>query len=475
MRGEYRPLQPFFVGAGSTSAGDALVSTKSNGKPNSPDALTFDIEYLPTERIKLDKRNARRHPPGQVDQIGNSIAEFGFITPVVLNANDECLVGNGRVLAAKKRGIPTVPVIRVNHLTPAQMRAYAIADNRLTDNSRWDDRTLAEHLKELSELDLGFSLEVTGIPTGEIDLRIAGLEVEVAGHDSADDIPAPGIAVTRLGDMWKLGKHRVLCGDAKDESSYRTLMGDMRARVVITDPPYNVRISGHAGGKGKTKHREFVEASGELSDQEFVGFLRATTALMAAFSLDGAIHYVFMDWRHVADLILAGREVYSELKNLAVWVKPNAGMGSMYRSQHELVCVFKVGTARHRNNVELGRNGRHRTNVWECPGVTPFGLQTDEGNLLKLHPTVKPVRMLTDALMDCSARGDVVLDPFLGSGSTLIAAEKVGRVCYGMDLDPLYVDTVIRRWQAWTGEQAIHAQSGRTFDELQAESEKRHD
>jgi DNA modification methylase len=241
--------------------------------------------------------------------------------------------------------------------------------------------------------------------------------------------------------------------------------------MVFIDPPYNVPIDGHASGLGAVHHRSFPMASGEMDRVEFTAFLVKAFQNLAAFSVDGSLHYLCMDWRHVEELMAAGRDVYGELKNLCVWVKDNAGMGSLYRSQHELVFVFKHGRQGHRNNVQLGQFGRNRSNVWHYPGANSFARCGEEGNLLALHPTVKPVAMVADAILDCSARDDIVLDAFLGSGTTVIAAERTGRRCYGLELDAGYIDTIIRRWQALTGGSARHAVSGRIFDDLAREAE----
>jgi DNA modification methylase len=274
-----------------------------------------------------------------------------------------------------------------------------------------------------------------------------------------------------LGDVWLLHRHRVLCGSALDAAVFAALMGAEQAAMVFTDPPYNVRIDGHASGLGAVHHRPFPMASGEMDSAEFTAFLAKAFRNLAAFSVDGSLHYIFMDWRHVEDLLAASREPYGEPKNLCVWVKDNAGMGSLYRSQHELVFVFKNGRNGHRNNVQLGQFGRNRTNVWRYPGANSFARCGEEGNLSALHPTVKPVAMVADAMLDCSARGDIVLDAFLGSGTTVIAAERTGRRCFGMELDPGYVDTIVRRWQVLTGGSARHAASGRSFDDLVREAE----
>jgi DNA modification methylase len=275
----------------------------------------------------------------------------------------------------------------------------------------------------------------------------------------------------KVGDLWLLGPNRVLCGDARDPAAFAAMMGEERAAMAFTDPPYNVPIDGHASGLGAIHHRPFPMASGEMDPIEFTSFLSQVCRNLTTFSIAGSIHFICMDWRHAEQLLAAGRGVYDELKNLCIWVKDNGGMGSLYRSQHELVFVFKHGRNDHRNNVQLGRFGRNRSNVWRYPGANSFAPSGEEGNLSALHPTVKPVAMIADAILDCSARGDIVLDTFLGSGTTVIAAERTGRRCYGLELDPLYVDTIVRRWQKLTGGHARHAASGRSFDDLAREAE----
>jgi DNA modification methylase len=443
---------------------------RRNFRPSLP------IEWVTTSSLRCDPCPLREHSDRQLKQIGRSISTFGFLVPILA---DECgivIAGDARLRSAQKIGMVEVPVIRVTHLTEAEKRAFKIADNRLTENSKWNDRLLAETLRDLAALDLDFSLEVTGFSMAEIDLRIEGLSTSVGdGPDPADQLPEPSgqPPVSALDDLWQLGRHRLLCGNAMEGSSYSALMGGHLAHLVFTDPPYNVRIQGHVSRK--TRRREFIMGSGELSDAEFLGFIARAFSLLIINTLPGSIHFVCMDWRHARDLLIAGTGSYDELKNICVWIKDNAGMGSLYRSQHEFVFVFKHGSAPHTNNVQLGRYGRNRTNVWHCPCANTFSRQSDEGNLAALHPTVKPVKLVADAILDCSARGDLVLDPFLGSGTTLIAAERVGRICYGMELDPLYVETAVRRWQAYTGDHAIHAATGKRFDEIAAAVELRHD
>jgi DNA modification methylase len=433
----------------------------------------MSVAYRRIEELKPDPANPRCHTRKQVRQIAESIKAFGFNVPILIDRYGNIIAGHGRWLAGREFGITEVPTLCLDHLTPAQARAFMIADNRLTEISVWDDRLLARQLKELSLVGLDFDIEVTGFEMGEIDLRIASLDDPAqAEADPADVVPEiPATPLSKLGDMWLLHRHRLLCGSALDSPVFAALMGEERAATAFIDPPYNVRIDGHAGGLGAIHHRPFPMASGEMARPEFTAFLGEAFRNLAAFSVDGAIHFVCMDWRHVEELLAAGREAYDELKNICVWVKDNAGMGSFYRSRHEFIAVFKHGRQGHRNNIQLGQFGRNRSNVWHYPGANSFTRYSEEGNLLALHPTVKPVAMVADAILDCSARGDIVLDAFLGSGTTLIAAERTGRRCHGMELDPAYVDTSVRRWQKLTGGSARHAASGRSFDDLAREAE----
>jgi DNA modification methylase len=437
-------------------------------------SVNLAVVYRKIDQLTPDPANPRRHSKKQIRQIADSIKTFGFNVPVLVDADLNVKAGHGRLLACRELGITEVPTLCLDHLTPAQARAFMITDNRLTEIATWDDRLLAQQLKDLSLLGLDFSLELTDFEMGEIDLRIASLEdVPDQADDPADALPefSTQPPISKIGDLWMLGRNRLLCGSALDVAAFAALMGEERAATVITDPPYNVRIDGHASGLGAVHHRPFPMASGEMDRAEFTAFLSQTCRNLAEFSFDGALHYIFMDWRHAEELLAAGRDVYGELINLCVWTKHNAGMGSLYRSQHELVFVFKHGRNGHRNNVQLGQFGRNRTNVWHYPGANSFARCGEEGNLSALHPTVKPVAMIADAILDCSARGDIVLDGFLGSGTTVIAAERTGRRGYGLELDPGYVDTIIRRWQALTGGSARHAASGRSFDDLTREAE----
>ncbi len=425
---------------------------------------SVSVTYRSPGDLKLHPTNPRVHKPRQIKLLAKSIQTFGFVVPILIDANDQVIAGHARLEAAIKLGLDRVPVIRLEHLSPAQAQALMVADNRLAELSNWDTELLAIHLKELSTVDLSFDIEATGFTVGEIDLQIESLEVPAkAKDDPLDQFSfAQGRAVTQVGDTWQLGGHRLVCGNALDSACYMALMDGQKAAMVITDPPYNVKIDGHVGGRGAIKHREFAMATGELSEDQFTAFLQTVFLRAVEHSVDGSVHIIFMDWRHLPEILAAGRRAYTSQLNLCVWAKSRAGMGSLYRSQHELALVFKSGTAAHRNNVELGRFGRYRTNVWSYPSIHAMR-SGEEGDLLALHPTVKPVKMIADAILDCSARGELILDPFLGSGTTLLACERVGRVCRAIELDPLYVDTAIRRWQALTGEEAVLESTGQTF------------
>ena len=422
------------------------------------------IVYRDPAQLHPNPCNARTHPSAQIHQVAASIKQFSFVTPVLVDANDVIVAGHARVAAAKLIGLTSVPTVQVDHLSPAELRAYVIADNKIAQNAGWDAALLRVELEELSVMDLDFSVEVTGFSMGEIDVLIGE---RVTEPDPADSVPAvePGAPiVTQPGDLWQLGRHRIFCGDARDPASYACLLGRERVQLAIADAPYNVPIQGHVTGNGKARHAEFAMAVGEMSTPAFTGFLQAVMQQMANCSVDGAVHFHFMDWRHLSSMLSAGDQVYGELLNLCVWAKTNAGMGSFYRSQHELVFVFGVGAGRHINNVRLGVDGRHRSNVWAYPGLNSFG--ADRQAALAWHPTVKPVRLIADAILDASKRGGLVLDPFGGSGTSLIAAEQASRRARLIELEPKYVDVTIRRWQELTGEAAVHAESGDRFSTM---------
>jgi DNA modification methylase len=423
--------------------------------------------------IKSKINNSRQHSDRKIDMLAGSIQRFGFVIPVLIDDENRLITGEARTRAALRIGLSEIPAIRVSHLTAEERRAFAIADNRLSEKATWDEALLANELSFLAKIDIDFDFSCIGFETAEVDILLdASSTTAVSAADILPVIEADKPATSKIDDLWILDDHRLLCGDARDPSAYDALLAGKEAMMVITDPPFNVPVNGHVGGAGAIKHREFVMASGEMSDDAFRCFLRSSLDNAARYSADGSIHYVFMDWRHIDVLSDAIKGIYSELKNICVWNKTNAGMGSLYRSKHELVFVYKVGTAPHINNIELGRHGRYRTNVWDYAGINSFG--RDRDSLLALHPTVKPVALIADAIKDCSKRGGIVLDPFGGSGTTLIAAEKTGRRAAVLEIDPLYVDAAVRRWQIITGRQAVLSATGRTFNEVTAlrESER---
>jgi DNA modification methylase len=425
----------------------------------------FQIEQLQVADLKPNPRNARLHSKKQLHQIAASIREFGFNSIVVIDEDGVILVGHGRVEAAKLAGLSTLPVLRITHLTAEQKVGFSLADNKTALNADWDLEQVKLLFQELSAQELNFDLEVTAFETAEIDLLIDGPTVSTK-PDRSDVVPEPQTrAVSRLGDLWHLGGHRLICADACDKAAYAELLNGEQVRLVFTDPPYNVPIDGHVGGLGAVKHREFKMASGEMTPAEFEQFLRTVFAKMAEVSIDGAVHFICMDWRHMAEVMGAAAGIYSGLQNLCVWNKNNGGMGSLYRSKHELVFVYKVGTGSHINTIELGKNGRYRTNVWDYAGVNTWRAGRDAD--LEMHPTVKPTALVIDAIKDCSRRGDIVLDAFSGSGTTIIAAQKSRRRARAIELDPLYVDVAIRRWQNFTGEAATMALTGETFAEVE--------
>jgi DNA modification methylase len=425
----------------------------------------LSIEYLSISRLKLRTSNPRMHSDKQIEQIARSIQRFGFTNPIIADDEANLVAGEGRLKAAKRLGFSEVPVVRLADMTEAEIRAYVIADNKLAESAGWDRNLLALELQYLSDLGLDdLDVTITGFELPEIEVLMG--ELTAADSDgSADEVvePAPGPAITRAGDVWRIGDHRLVCGDSTKPETYRALLADKRAQMVFSDPPYNVPIAGHVSGLGKIQHREFAMASGEMSDAEFTAFLKTVFEQLAAHSMDGAIHFQCIDWRHIGEMLEAGEAAYTELKNICVWSKANAGMGSFYRSQHEFVCVFKSGDGPHINNIELGKFGRYRTNIWAYAGVNGFGNGRSD---LALHPTVKPVALVEDAIRDCSRRKGIVLDPFSGSGTTFIAAEQTGRSGFGIELDPLYCDVIVRRLRSVCGLQAILEATGQKFEDV---------
>jgi DNA modification methylase len=403
------------------------------------------LERLPIDQLRPWPRNVRTHSRKQVRQIAESIRRFGFTNPVLIDGENRILAGHGRVEAARELGLATAPCLRIDYMSATE------ADNKLALNAGWDEELLALELKELMEADVDFG---TGFSIAEVDQLIEGLTPTEPGDPADDRLPEPEAVPSRCqpGDLWQLGPHRLICGDALDPRIVADLLDSEKAEMVFTDPPYNVAIDGNVSGLGKVRHREFAMASGEMTRAEFTAFLSSAFANLVAHSHDGSIHFVCMDWRHMGEMLAAGAANYAELKNMIVWVKDNGGMGSFYRSRHELIFAFKNGTAPHLNSFELGQHGRYRTNVWEYRGVNT--LKSGRLEELALHPTVKPVAMIADAIKDVSRRGGIVLDLFGGSGSSLIAAHKTGRRGRVCELDSVYCDRILRRWETFAKDDA---------------------
>ncbi len=426
------------------------------------------LHYEKLDKIRPNPRDPRTYCRADRRRTAAMMRRFGPAL-LITTPDGTMLSGNVWLEANIAAGYDEAPVMVAEHMTPAEADAFMLAHVKLVERGEWDERLLGELLLDLSQGDLKYELDLTGFDQGEIDLAIEGLNEPAGGADPADEPAPPGPPVTRVGDLWRLAEHRLLCSDSLDPQSFAALLRGEVAKVVVTDPPYNTKIENNVSGLGRVKHGDFLMCVGEKSPAEFTAFLETALGHAAANCAPGALAYAFMDWRHLGELLAAGGRVFDRLLNVCVWTKNNGGMGAFYRSAHELVFVFKKGNARHRNNIQLGRFGRDRTNVWAYPGVTSFGRHGEEGDLLAIHPTVKPVAMLADILLDVTARGDIALDPFAGSGSLLIAAEKVGRRGRGIELDPVYVDAAVRRWRKWSGEEAVLEGDGRSFAQIEAE------
>ncbi len=441
---------------------------------NTPIWMAEKVIQSQISQIKPYANNNRVHAAKNVDKLKASVAQFGFVTPILLDGSGTIIAGHGRYEAAKALGLTSVPTVVAGHLSDAEVRALRIADNKLAELSDWNEAALQIEIAELTDLsldgELDFDLDITGFETPEIDIIIDGTDEATKTEAESVETPDPAVpAITQPGDLWILGDHRIFCGDALQAQSYEMLLDGESPQMVFTDPPYNVPVNGHVRCGTGGDHREFAMASGEMSDSEFRNFLTDVINRLFDCLPDGGIAMICMDWRHIEELIAAGKAGGLELINLCVWNKTNGGMGSLYRSKHELVCIFKKPGAPHVNNVELGKHGRNRTNVWDYAGVNSFGAGREAD--LADHPTVKPTALVADAIMDVSHRGDVVLDAFGGSGATLLAAEKTGRRARLIEFDPVYVDVAIRRWQEMTGESAVHAVTGQTFDARSAASD----
>lgn len=452
----------------SGSADDA--SGEGDGDPGPSNGRRLNIVYLPTASLRPSPRNVRTRSKKQVHQLVRSITENGGMSsPIVCDEWREIIAGHGRLMAAKQLGMATVPVIVLRGLTDIQKRRLRIADNKIASNAGTDVQKLVVELEDIISLP-DFDPDVLGFEVPELDILFSDHEVSVA--DPADVPPEPQkTIVSAKRDVWLMGEHRILCGDSLEDSSFQRLMGAEAADMLFTDPPFDLKIKSLVG-RGKIKHAEFAMGSGEMGREKFGVFLEDTLGNAARYSRDGAIEMVCMDWRHIDLLMEVGRKIYGDgnMLNLVVWAKSNGGQGSFYRSQHELIAVFRNGDSPHMNNIELGRHGRNRTNVWHYPGVNAFG----KGRMQALsdHPTAKNVSMIVDAIKDCTKRGDIVLDAFGGSGTTLMAAERTGRKARIIEFEPRFVDVTVRRWQAETRRDAFHAETGLTFNETEARAKR---
>jgi DNA modification methylase len=435
------------------------VSARASGR-RGHGVHALKIVYKSPAQLKPRTKNPRTHSKKQIQQIAASIQEFGFINPVLIDDADGIVAGHGRVEAAKLLGMKDVPTVTVAHLTPAQIRAYVIADNKLAENAGWDRALLALELKELS-VELNFNVTLTGFETAEVDLLIQDPCEEA--RDEADAVPETDRttpAVSRTGDVWRIGDHLLLCGDALDRDNYATLLGAQKAEMVFTDPPSDLADAGSRSGRRVTPSA-LAKPAADVGPDAYTSFLERVFSHLIDFSVRGSIHFVCMDWQHMRELLNAATKPYGDLKDLCVWPKTNAGLGGLYRSGHELVFVFKNGAAEPIANLEVGRHGRHRSNVWKYAGAKSSG--KDRNGERATHPALKPVALIADAMLDCSRRGGIVLDGFAGSGSTLIAAEKTGRRGFGIEIDPYHVDTIVRRFQANFGLKAVHAETDLDF------------
>lgn len=419
------------------------------------------VQRVPIDALKLSATPVRRHPKKEIEKARKLLATHGQVPPVLAAPNGEIIFWEAIWLALKADGATEVDAVIVTGKSPTELKSLQLALNRIPLDASWDDQNVRNILEQLVRVD--FDLDLTGFDAPEIDYYLNLDAPQANVEENGSDIPPVGTtAISKPGMIWALGDHRVGCGSATDLAFVSRVLNGRTASVCFVDPPYNIKVDGFITGKGRHRHREFVRGAGELSTEEYFALLRNSLSVLRICCLPTALVYACIDWRHVAEMTVAGRACDMPLYTICVWTKTNGGMGGIYRNAHELVCVFRAGTEQPLNNVELGRHGRNRTNVWSYPGMSSFGKERDE--LLGSHPTVKPVAMISDVLRDVTKRGEIVLDTFLGSGSTLMAAQETGRICCGVELDPLYVDVTIRRWQKATGRDAVLVETGESFN-----------
>jgi DNA modification methylase len=392
------------------------------------------VDYVSPTLLKPPSRQVRRRTGNQVKRIARSMNDFGCLVPIIVDAQMRIVSGVGRWEAAILLKLTSIPIIRVEHLTEGQLRLFAIADNKLPEGVQWVEDELRIELAEIELLEPELDLTSSGFAIAEIDTMYGySRTAELSEYDEPVEVEE-GEPVIQVGDRWKLGRHDLGCGDARDRELLRQLLGEREARIMLCDPPWNLKIKGVVSGQGKIKHDDFVMAAGEMSRPTFVAFLTHFIQAAQSHLIDGALMYIFMDWRNLDALHAAATGSGLVQKNLLVWCKSAPSLGSLYRSQHELIGLYKHGDAPHINNIQLGRHGRNRSNVLFCPGVNTFGKGRQKA--LETHPTCKPISLLADIILDTTEPGDLVLDPFGGSGSTRISAEKTGRAACLIELDP---------------------------------------
>lgn len=439
--------------------------TKQNA--HMPSALIGKkIQNTPINAIKPNPHNPISYPETKLAKFAQFISKYDAPLVIVIDKDMQIITGYAHWRAAQIAGHTAVPTVKAEHLNKQEIATFMLADQKLLQSAEWEEDQLHSIFEILYEYELTcdaeYDISLTGFETAEIDNCLYGVipdEDSSATENLIQEI-ATKPAISQSGDIWVMGPHRLICGDSNDLQTYARLMHNKQAHLVATDPPYNLKIEGFVSGNGKTRHREFKDGSGEMTSPEYEKFLQTILSHCYQFQHEAALAYIFMDWRHTSELLAAAQSIDLRQINLCVWDKGVGGMGSFYRSQHELVHIFRRGNKQHRNNIMLGKYGRNRSNVWQYPSANMSG----EGRaMLKNHPTPKPVPMIMDIIKDVTKTGDIVLDPFMGSGTTLIAAEKTGRISYGIEVDPIYVDLALHRWESLTGKKALHATTGKCF------------
>lgn len=441
----------------------------TNPTPTSPprsnyDAIRVHIEHVALQRVSPAARPLKKHRNQYIAKLAAGISRFGFLVPMLVDEEYRLVSGHARLAAAQLNKLEQVPVVRIDHLTEEQRRILAIFENKIAQESEFDEEALNLEFEELRLTEPELELTDSGFAIGEIDVLAGRTRTKALDDlDYVAEEPPERPPITRPGDEWLCGRHHIICADSTDPEVIAQLAAGAKFRQLIADCPYNLptRAFSSSGRFGN-----FQMAAGEMDRTEFIAFLGRFLAAAIPQLLDGALLYTFMDAKHIGELLAAAEGAGLDYKQLLVWVKGSAGLGSFYRSGHELIGVFKYGQAPSQNNIQLGRYGRNRSNVLSYPGV----MGTASGKrALTLHPTVKNIAMIADLILDASSPGDNILDSFGGSGTTMIAAEKTDRTAYLCELSPAFVDVTVERFNALGGEQARLKSTGQTFEEVRAE------